>query len=88
MKFKEVVDLFLEISSTCSFKKPKEGLFETIDIPSSALYDASAEGCKLRFDVTILDESSRKCIKSIVEKHKLKMTESKGYLVIYTPRKT
>ena len=83
MKFKDAVDLFLEISSTCSFKKAKEGLFEAIDIPSSALHDASAEGCKLRFDTSIIDESSRKCLNSIVEKHKLKMTESKGFLLIH-----
>ena len=83
MKFKDAVDLFLEISSACSFKKPKEGLFEAIDIPYSALHDASAEGCKLRFDMSIIDESSRKCLNSIVEKHKLKMTESKGFLLIH-----
>jgi hypothetical protein len=84
MKFKDAEALWLEISSTCFFKKPKkEGLFEAILIPSSALYDASAEGCKLRFDAPILDESSRKCIKSIVERHKLKMTESKESLIIY-----
>jgi hypothetical protein len=86
MNFKDANALWLEISSACSFKKPKEeGLFEAILIPSSALYDASAEGCKLRFDTPILDESTRKCIKSIVEKHKLKMTESKESLIIYKP---
>jgi len=84
MKFKDAEALWLEISSTCSFKRPKEeGLFEAILISSSALHDTSAEGCKLRFDAPILDESSRKCIKSIVEKHKLKMTESKESLIIY-----
>jgi len=83
MRFEEAVDLFLEISSNCSFKKPKEGLYEGIDIPYLVLHDASAEGCKLRFDMSILDESSRKCIKSIVEKHKLKMMESKGFLIIH-----
>jgi hypothetical protein len=83
MKFKDAVDLFLGISSTCSFKKPKEGLFEAIDIPYSALHDASAEGCKLRFDMSIIDESSRKCIKSLVESHKLKMMKSKGFLIIH-----
>lgn len=87
MNFKEANALWLEISSSCKFKKPKEeGLFEAILIPSSALYDADAEGCKLRFDDPILDESARKCIKSIVEKHKLRMTESKGSLIIYKPR--
>ena len=83
MKFKDAVDLFLEISSTCSFKKTKEGLFEAIGIPSSALHDASAVGCKLRFDTSFIDVSSRKCLNSIVEKHKLKMTESKGFLLIH-----
>jgi len=84
MNFKDANALWLEISSTCSFKKPKEeGLFEAILIPSSALHDANAEGCKLRFDEPILDESTRKCIRSIVEKHKLKITESKGFLIIH-----
>ena len=87
MNFKDASALWLEISSTCSFKKPKKaGLFEAILIPSSALYDASAEGCKLRFDTPILDESTRKCIRSIVEKHKLKRTESKESLLIYESR--
>ena len=86
MEFKEATDLSLEISSKCSLKKPKEGLFVAIDVPSSTL-DASAEGHKLRIDMSIIDESSRNCIKSIVEKRKLKMMELKGYLVIYTPRK-
>jgi hypothetical protein len=87
MEFKEATDLSLEISSKCSLKKPKEGLSVDIDVPSSTLYDASAEGHKLRIDMSIIDESSRNCIKSIVEKRKLKMMELKGYLVIYTPRK-
>jgi hypothetical protein len=86
MEFKEATDLFLEISSKCSLKKPKEGLFEDIVLPSSTP-DANAEGHKLRFDLSIIDESSSNCIKSIVEKHKLKMMKSEGYLVIYTPRK-
>jgi hypothetical protein len=87
MEFKEAGDLFLEISSKCSLKKPKEGLFEDIVAPSSTHYDANAEGHKLRLDMSIIDESSRNCVKSIVEKHKLKMAKSEGYLVIYTPRK-
>jgi hypothetical protein len=88
MEFKEATDLSLEISSKCSLKKPKEGLFVAIDVPNSTLYDVSAEGHKLRIDMSVIDQSSRNYIKSIVEKHKLKMIESKGYLVIYTPRKT
>ena len=86
MELKEVRDLFQEISSKCSLKKPKEGLFEDIVPPSSTL-DDDAEGSKLRFALSIIDESSSNCIKSIVEKHKLKMAKSEGYLVIYTPRK-
>jgi hypothetical protein len=80
MELKEATDLHLEISSKCSLKKPKEGLF--IDIGH-----VDAEGHILRIDMSIIDESSRNCIESIVEKHKLKMAKSEGYLVIYTPRK-
>lgn len=86
MEFKEATDLSLEISSKCSLKKPEKGLFVGIDLPSSTYFDADAEGHKLRIDKSIIDESSRKCIESIVKKHKLKMMESEGYLVIYTPR--
>lgn len=48
MEFKEVTDLSLEISSKCSLKKPKEGLFEDIVVPSSTLYDADADKQKLK----------------------------------------
>ena len=51
-------------------------------------YDSECEGCKLCIKKAVVDESSLNCLKVIVEKHKLKMMESKGYLVIYTPRKT
>ena len=86
MNLKEISDLFLEITSKCSFKKLK-GLYMGIDIPNPHVYDAETEGCKLRINTLIVNESSRSCIKSIVEKRKLRVTETQEYLVIYKPRK-
>jgi hypothetical protein len=87
MEFKEASDLSLEISSKCSLKKDKKGLFIGIDLPSSKAFDMDAEGHKLRIDKTIIDDSSRKCIESIAKNRKLKIMEDERYLVIYTPRK-
>jgi len=86
LKLDEALDLKNEIFK-CPLKESKEGLFVGIDIPRSTVYDASAEGCRLRIDTLIVNESSRNCLESIVKKRKLKMIESKGYLIIYTPRK-
>lgn len=86
MKLNDALDLIKEVFE-CPLMESKEGLFVGIDIPRSTVFDASAEGCKLRIDTLVVNEPSRNCLKSIVEKRKLKMIESKGYLVIYTPRK-
>jgi len=70
----------------CSLKS--EGIEDMfVSIPNPQAYDAESEGYKFCIKKTLVNESSLNCLKAIVEKHKLKMTESKGYLVVYTPRK-
>jgi len=86
MDIKKATDLYLEIFTKCSLKKSKD-VSEYI-VPSSSTPNDKAEGTQLRFSLSIIDESSRKCIESIVKERKLKMINSEGYLVIYTPRKT
>jgi hypothetical protein len=82
MKLKEAVDLFFEIDFNCSLDKSKEGLHVGIDKPNSQ------DGYRLLISSSIVPESSHECIKSIAEKHKLKLAsheiESQRYLAIYT----
>jgi len=85
MKIEEVNELIREVFS-CSLKSEDiEDIF--VSVPNPQVYNAESEGYKLCIKKTLINESSRNCLKSIVEKRKLKMMESKGYLVIYTPRK-
>jgi hypothetical protein len=51
-------------------------------------YDSECEGCKLCIKKAVVDESSLNCLEAIAKKHELKIMHLKGYLVIYTPRKT
>ena len=71
----------------CSLKS--EGIEDMfVSVPNPQVYDAESEGYEFCIKKTLVSESSLNCLKTIVEKRSLKMTESKGYLVIYTPRKT
>lgn len=88
MNLKEIGDLHTEISLKCSLKEPKEGLYVSIIIPHPAVYDSEAEGCKLSINASIVDEPALNCIKSIIQKHKLKLKKTSDSLVIYKPRKT
>lgn len=86
MKLDEVSDLIREVFG-CPLKSEELGdIF--ISVPNPKVYDAESEGYKLCIKKAIVNESSRDCIQSIVEKRKLKMKESKGYLVIYAARKS
>jgi hypothetical protein len=87
MKIEEISELTNEVF-TCPLKL--EGKIDELylSIPNPKIYDNESEGIKLCIKKTVVTRSSHDCLKSIVEKHKLKMKELKeGYLVIYTPRK-
>ena len=75
MKQKEAIELLLAISVSCPLKTPKKGLFMAIR--------AEPEGYASIISLSIIGEPSHKCIKSIVQKRKLQMKETKDYLVIY-----
>jgi len=86
MNMNEIDKLHKEVFSSCSIKS--EGIDDMfISLPNPQVYDAESEGCKFCIKKTLVNESSLNCLKAIVEKHKLKMMELKGYLVIYTQRK-
>lgn len=87
MKLNEITDLINEIFE-CSLMERKEIRDMFISFPNPRVYDAESKGYKLCLRKTLVNESSRDCIKSIVEKHKLKLKESQEYLIIYTPRKS
>lgn len=87
MKLNEVNDLIDEVFE-CSLKESKEIGDMFISFPNPRVYDAESKGYKLCIRKTLVAELSRDCIKSIVEKHKLKLKESQEYLIIYTPRKS
>lgn len=84
MELKEALDLFFEIDFKCSLNKSKEGLHQGIDKPNPQ------EGYRLLINSSIIPKSSHECIKSIVEKHKLKLSSQKitseKYWVIYKPK--
>lgn len=70
----------------CSLKSEDiEDMF--VSIPNPKTYSTESEGYRLCIKRTLVNESSRNCLESVVKKRKLKMMESKGYLIIYTPRK-
>lgn len=82
---KEVVELYSEIAFNCSLKEPKDGLYIAV---FKAVYDDEAEGYTLRIYLEV-DDQTLNCIKSIIEKHKLKyrrITDKKQKILeIYTP---
>jgi hypothetical protein len=82
----EIGKLLDEVFFSCSLKS--EGIEDMfVSVPSPRVYNAESEGYKFCIKKTLVNESSLNCLKAIVEKRKLKMTESKKYLVIYAPRK-
>jgi hypothetical protein len=82
----EIGKLLDEVFFSCSLKS--EGIEDMfVSVPSPGVYNAESEGYKFCIKKTLVNESSLNCLKAIVEKRKLKMTESKKYLVIYAPRK-
>jgi hypothetical protein len=87
MNLDEINNLIKEVFG-CSLKESKDidGMF--MSVPNRNIHDAESKGYKYCIKKTLINEPSRNCIKSIVEKHKLRMKESQEYLVIYTPRKT
>jgi len=86
MNMDEIGGLHDEVFFSCFLKS--EGIEDMfVRVPNPQVYDAESEGYKFCIKKTLVNESSLNCVKAIVEKRKLKMTESKGYLVIYTPRK-
>jgi len=87
MKIEEKSELIKEVF-TCPLKL--EGKIDELyfSIPNPKVHDNESEGWKLCIKKAVVTKSSHDCLKSIVEKHKLKMKELKeGYFVIYTPRK-
>lgn len=84
MKLDEVLDLINKVFE-CSFDM---NLF--IGVPNPEVHDSEAEGYKLLIKDT--SESTLNCIKSIVQKRKLKYLwtthKSEKVLEIYTPRKS
>lgn len=82
----EIGKLHEEVFFSCSLKS--EGIEDMfVSVPNPQVYNAESEGNKFCIKKTLVNESSLNCLKAIVEKRKLKMTESEGYLVIYTSRK-
>lgn len=91
MEWDEVKDLMDEVFICLRKKAMKIG--DVFVSPSDIhIYDSDAKGCKLGIKASLIDDSTRSCVKSIVEKRKLKFgrqnIESQEYLVIYKPRKT
>jgi len=85
MNMDEIGELITEVHG-CSLKSEDiEDMF--VSIPNPQVYNTESEGYRLCIKKTLVNESSRNCLESIVKKRKLKMMESKGYLIIYTPRK-
>ena len=86
VKLDEVLDLIDKVFE-CSLEEKNIKLF--ISVPNPEVYDSEAEGYKLL--IKDISESTLNCIKSIVQKHKLKYLwtthKSEKVLVIYTPRK-
>jgi len=46
-----------------------------VSVPNPQVYDAESEGYKFCIKKTLVNESSLNCLKTIVEKRSLKMTE-------------
>jgi len=85
MNMDEIDKLITEVYG-CSLKSEDiEDMF--VSVPNPKVYNAESEGYQLCIKKTLVNESSRNCLNSIVKKRKLKINESKGYLIIYTPRK-
>jgi hypothetical protein len=85
MRLEDVNSLINEVFGCPIKSKDMEDMF--ITVPNPKVYDAESEGFTLHIKKALVDKSCHDCIKSIVEKRKLKMRESKGYLVIYTLKK-
>jgi len=82
MNQKEIIEEIFPCQKTDKWKMHEE-------IPNSDTYNSESEGIQLHIEKSTITESSIPCLKAVIEKHKLKMMElKKGYLVIYTPRKT
>lgn len=81
MKMKEALDLFLEIDINCSLDKTKTGLHFGLEQLSPK------DEFALLISYAIVSDSSLKCIKNIVKKCVLRMSETKTesgkYLKIY-----
>lgn len=86
MNMDEIGKLRDEVFCCSLTEKGIEDMF--VKLPNPQVYDAESEGYKFCIKKTLVNESSLNCLKAIVEKRSLKMMESKGYWVIYTPRKT
>jgi len=86
MRFEEATALFHEIEDNCSLKIPSRDAY----IPSRSSYDSEVEGFSLCIN-TEIDNQALNCIKSIIEKRKLKhrwiIHRSQKVLEIYTPKK-
>jgi hypothetical protein len=82
MNRQEAIALLREILEACN---------ELIDMnyvslnPADAQIRKSANDNELHIKCT-LDERLRQCLSPILEKHKLKMKESKGTIIIYSPK--
>lgn len=83
---KEVGELLSEIEANCSLKIPSRDAY----IPARSGYDSEVEGFTLCIN-TEIDSQALNCIKSIIEKHKLKYrritSRDQKVLEIYTPKK-
>lgn len=86
MRFEEATELFLEITHNCSLKIPSRDAY----IPARSGYDSEVEGFTLCIN-TEIDSQALNCIKSIIEKRKLKYRwiPEGGQIgfEIYTPKK-
>ena len=87
MKLDEVLDLIDKVFECSLEEKKMPELF--ISVPNPKVYDSEAEGYKLV--IKDIAKSTLNCIKSIVQKRKLKYLwtthKSEKVLVIYTPQK-
>ena len=91
MKLDEVNDLLDKVFE-CFPKESKNRIGDIFyEKPEVSVYDEKAEGYKLFIKASIINESALNCIKSIVQKRKLKYFwathKSEKVFVIYTPRK-
>ena len=85
MNEKEIKEIIEEIGRSCP--ETNKGKMAW-NIPNPQTYNSESEGIQLLIEKSTIPESSIPCLKAVVDKHTLKMAElTKGYLVIYTPRK-